>query len=167
VNVEDLQAFVASNVTDENRIRWPDDAAAQKQLARDFLGCSFIASLDYWVDHAEDYLKNPEPSKPFVRHNNAWERDSLYRACFRGLEGEERGLLMKLICEVASGVLFSALVAVDQLPQADVDVDIVEREDEEVVRRINVTAGDGDMHDELFEWIRRFSKHAAEFERGA
>jgi hypothetical protein len=63
---------------------------------------------------------------------------------------------------ITSGVLFSALVAVDQFSRRQTSTSSTGADDVDA-RHVNVTAGDGNTHDLLFGWIRRVSKHAAQF----
>jgi hypothetical protein len=157
-------SFYEQHVGPDNRIIWPEDPVARKQLARDLLGFSLVATLDYWIDLATDYVSNPEPAEPFVRHNEAWKRDSLYRSVFRTLSTEQREMVLALVRDVTSGVLFGSIVDVDQFPPADVEIAMIEREDHAVGERVVLTSGEGDLHDEVHDWINRFSHHASKFE---
>ena len=74
-------------------------------------------------------------------------------------------MVLKLVREVAHGVLFSTMVDLDQFPFADVNISLLERdENEQVARTVEIYAGNGDLHDEFCDWVARFSKHAEELE---
>jgi hypothetical protein len=161
--MEDHAEFVESHLTPDRRILWPAEDPAT--LGRTMLGVSFVSSLDYWIDLAVDYVTNPDSDKAFPRKNEAWKRDRAYRSVFAQLTVEQRGMVLKLVREVAHGVLFSTMVDVDQFSPADVRITLVERdESEQVVRNVEIYAGNGDLHDEFCEWVARFSKHAEQLE---
>lgn len=159
--MENYAEFVEANLTHDRRIAWPTEKDDQATLGRTILGVSFVRTLDYWIGLAVDYVSNPTSEEVFPRRNEAWKRDRAYRSVFEQLTDEQRGIVLKLVREVAHGVLFSTMVNLDQFPPADVHIALVERdESEQVVRHVEIYAGNGDLHDELSEWVARFSTHA-------
>ena len=163
--MEDHAEFVEANLAPDRRILWPAESEDKATLGRTMLGVSFVSTLDYWIDVAVDYVTNPDNDDAFPRKNEAWKRDRAYRSVFAQLTIEQRRMVLKLVREVAHGVLFSTLVNVDQFPPADVHITLVERDDnEQVARSVQIYAGNGDLHDEFCEWVARFSKHAEQIE---
>ena len=163
--MEDHAEFVESHLTPDRRILWPPESQDQATLGRTMLGISFVRTMDYWIDLAVDYVTNPGDDKVFERKNEAWKRDRAYRSAFAQLTAEQRTMVLKLVRQVAHGVLFSTMVDVDQFPPANVHIALVERdEDEQIARSVEIYAGNGDLHDELCDWVARFSKHAEQLD---
>jgi hypothetical protein len=140
----------------QGEITWPDQAETRDRLASDLLGAEIVSSLDNWVDGAVDFVRNRTSTKEFPRKNLAWEHDVSMRAGLAGLSPDQQNAVIRLVAETASGVLFSALVAFDQCPAAEIRVEAYDLDTAE--KLASILPGHIDFHDRLYEWIADFSE---------
>ena len=71
-----IAKYLTSNFGD---IDLPTDDEEKEKLARVLLGLSIVNRLDYWIDHAKDYIDNNEPKEPFIRDNELSRKDKAFR----------------------------------------------------------------------------------------
>jgi hypothetical protein len=154
--MQNLAEFWKANLNEDNQIAWPENEKERKQLACLLFGTAFIESLDYYIDLASDFVHHPNPAKPFVRKNAAYRRDKAYREIFSELTDAQKEMVMKLIRDVASGVLFSTLVRFDRFHNAEIDITVIDRKSNE---RVAIAPEVVELHEQFFDWVQRFSKY--------
>ena len=146
-------------------IEWPSKAEDRDRLASDLLGAEIASSLDYWVDHAVDYVRNRESPTSFPRKNEAWRRDVAMRTALADLTPTQQDAVIRLVAETASGAVFSTLVAFDQCVAAEIRIDAHDPETSEKVA--SILPGYIDFHDRLYEWIDAFSAQPERYDTNA
>lgn len=157
--MQSIGDFWKANLNEDNQIVWPENEMDRKQLATLLFGTAFIESLDSWINLASDHVNQSNPEKPFVRRNEVYRRNKAYREIFSQLTDQQKDMVMKLIRDVASGVLFSTLVHFDQFYQAEVEITVVDSKSKE---RVIIAPEGDDLHDQYFDWIKRFSQYGNE-----
>jgi hypothetical protein len=155
--MESPEAFLRSNMDADRHIRWPADERQREELAQTLFGLMFVETLDGWIKTAEDWLNNPEPSRPFERAWSALAKmDHAYRAAFQTLNEDQRKAVSRLLRHAISGALFSALASIDQFPYGQFEISFV---DEETSDRVLLAPGWQYLHDRFHEWRRQFSAY--------
>jgi hypothetical protein len=147
---------------DDNLIEWPDDQKEQALLARALFGRQLIAKFDYWLRHAIDLLENPEPKKPFPRHNIVDLEDHYFRGNMQTLEPNQQKAVRDLIRTTVHGVLFSALIILDQSPFGKYDLRLTPSQTTENSGISLFMDLPDELHDELNDWIISFSDYSDE-----
>src|SRR5262249_20684230 len=118
VIIEDMPTLArdiyAKYVSDKGEISWPENGQERALLARALYGKQLISTFDYWFGHAIDLIENPRPSKSFPRKNEAYKKDKYFRGGLSTLSVEQKQVVRDLVRTIAHGVLFGALVDLDQ-----------------------------------------------------
>ncbi len=149
-------------VRDDHVVQWPDDPKERALLARALFGRQLIARFDSRMKWAIDFLENPEPQEPFPRNNRFSIEDDYFRKNLHALESHQKKVLQDLIRTTVVGMLFSALVAVDQSPFGKYDLLLTPSQKVENPHISLFTALPDELHDELNDWIISFSEFADE-----
>ena len=148
-----IEKYLVSNFGD---IVIPENEDDKVKLARALLGLSIISNLDYWLDHAKDYLDNDQPKEPFIRNNELSRQDKIFRETFSKLDNETKTVILKLINSTATGVVFSMLTSFDQFDFGELILSLKPKAVDKT--EIKISSDLEDLHDELSEWIYTFSK---------
>src|SRR6478609_12231660 len=93
--------------SDFGDIEVPIDEEEKIELARALFGISIVEKLDYWLDHANDIIKNQDPNEPYIRDNEFSRKDKLLRDTFSKLYNPTKDIVIKLINSTSTGIIFS------------------------------------------------------------
>jgi hypothetical protein len=155
--MESPDAFIRSKINDDRHVRWPTDEREREELAQTLFGLMFIETLDGWIKTAEDWLNNPEPSRPFQREwSQLAKMDRTYRTVFQAMNEDQRKTVSRLLRHAISGALFSALASIDQFPYGQFEISFV---DEKTGERVLLAPGWQFLHDRFHEWQKQFSAY--------
>ena len=149
-----IEKYLISNF---GNIVIPENEDDKIKLARALLGLSIISNLDYWLDHAKDYLDNDQPKEPFIRDNELSRKDKTFRDTFSKLDNETKTVVLKLISSTVTGVLFGMLTSFDQFDFGELILSLKPKAVDKT--EIKISSDLEDLHDELSEWIYTFSKY--------
>lgn len=148
-------------VTATGDVTWPDDDQERTLLARALYGRQLVDTLDCWLSHVIDLVENPEPAEPFLRRNEAYEKDKYFRDRFTTLSAEQKLAVRNPVYTIAHGLLFSVLVDVDRGDYGTIVLGLIPRNKENEVQAVQIAPGECfDLHDELNDWILSFSRFA-------
>src|SRR4030095_16843446 len=149
-------------VQDDDAIQWPDDPKEQAFLARALFGRQLIAKFDYRMKWAIDFLENPQGQEAFLRQNRISLEDDYFRENLNTLESLQKKVVRDLIRSTIVGMLFSALVTVDQSSFGKYDLILTPSQTTDNSSISLLTALPDELHDELNDWIISFSDFADE-----
>ena len=149
-------------VRKDDSVEWPDDPHEQALIARARHGREIIANFDFWIKQAVDFLDRSDSQKPFPRKNVPYLIDKYYRERLKTLNTDQKRAVRNLLIMMASGILFSDLVALDQTPDGEYDL-ILKRSKGKYKHEISLFNDLPDeLHDELNDWIVSFSEYSGE-----
>jgi hypothetical protein len=142
--------------SDFGDITLPADDAEKQKLARELLGFSIVNQIDYWLEHAKDYVENEKPKEPFIRDNELSRKDKTFRDTFSKLDEETKQVILRLINSTATGIVFSILTNFDQFDFGEIILSLKPKAVDKT--EIKISSDSEDLHDELSEWIYNFSR---------
>lgn len=144
-------------VEDDHVVQWPDDPTERVLLARALFGRQLIAKFDSWIKHALDFLENPARQESFQRNSKIDLENKYFRAGLQNLEPAQNKVIRDLICTTVQGMLFSALVTLDQSPFGKYELLLMPSQTKDSSGISLFTDLPDQLHDELNDWIVSFS----------
>jgi hypothetical protein len=118
--------------------------------------------MDCYLDRAVDVVSNPRPLQPFEFDNWGSTVDMAYRQVFASLESTQKQIVLRLVREVASGVLLSALSGLDQFYIAEVKIALVGNGPNGQPMEVPVTSIETDLARLFVESGDELSKYAVQ-----
>ena len=107
-------------------------------------------------------LENPQPREPSLRQNRIKLEDDYFQENLHILESHQKRVVRDLIRTTVIGMLFAALVTLDQSPFGKYDLILTPSQTAENPGVSLFTALPDELHDELNDWIISFSDFANE-----
>ena len=153
----------AKYVDADSNVTWPEDPREKTLLARAIFGKWLIGKFDSLIDEGFDFIENPAPNRTYSRRNMVAKRDEYFRAGFKNLSAEQKAVVKQLMFEMIEGTLFSTLVTLDQTRYGQYLLSL-QTNGADGAGEIIPIAPDNymELHEELNEWILRFSKHSSQ-----
>jgi len=154
-----VNEVLQAHMDEQGRIRWPADEEARVELAQTLLALEFVGSCDVLYKACRDLAQNPQPAQPYVRPDSAYaRRDAYFRSVLATLNDEQREAVLRLLHEQIYGAVYSMLVNLDQLPDAEVRVILRQREGDPPFE-VQAAPGwrDIGIHEQWGGWVREFA----------
>jgi hypothetical protein len=159
--VSEFQQFFRRYVGEDGHVVLPESSTARIEVARAILGRKLMGSFDYWAMYAFDFMDNAEAASSYPSTSPLYQKDIYFRGGLRDLSDEQRAVVKQLLLETMEGVLFSALVALDQFPLPDYELTLTLKNEEQPADNLQIAPYKGmDLHDELTGWVQEFSQFA-------
>jgi hypothetical protein len=160
--MKELIAMIARHSDSNGHILWPNDTSAQQQLALALYGCELISSFDYWISSMLKLLEGTDSIEMYSKHTLIYKKYMPLKEGLAAINPIHHLSIRQALFDLASGILFSSHVALDQaLPGYHIRI-LVEPSTGNKESAINLKASDDDLHDYVAEWIWNFSKYAEE-----
>ena len=141
----------------DGNIVWPDVAALREKMIRAAFGAKVIGALEAIV---EEQWEKADGVPPKPGHDD-YTAEANRRQIFAGMTGPQREQVRKLVKDACFGTLYWILVKLEQFPQGDVQI-AVEPFHADGKTYPPVAIEETELHHLYFDWIERFSDHAAE-----
>jgi hypothetical protein len=149
-----IDAFNAKYFPATGGIAWPPTPAERETLARQLFGLGFVAAHDRWIAQGRKIIDADGPALAPV-----FARETAIRSALADLNTARRAAVVDLVRVCVRGALFSALVSIDQLPRAELAIDV--HDDAGAVAPIPIAPGDEELHDDFFQWPSAYSSEPA------
>ncbi len=138
----------------------PDGEEEKKKAAQQLFGAIMVACVDVDIEAAIDLLdRSKQENPPAEAHKWRELRESL-----SSLTDEQRASVIKLVKKIASGVLYSQCVKIDNFPGMHVEIRLVPHDDSseeyhnEDFILVAAPTEDEMMH-RYYQWVKKFSDY--------
>lgn len=159
-------------IFNQNYSQWSDDPKERRQMAREILGRDIVLAHDGWLKRARGMLFEGERAKRPTTEQKKVE------GWIAQLKPEDREAALSFVRDIADGIVFSILVALDGdvagswiaptrtkyrlvLEIYETDESYMSREPTEVIRLDSKK--EYDFHEEWPGWVERYSEFKSIF----
>ena len=126
---------------------WPADETEATSLARELFINASVEQYRYWLERASDLVTCPHPKTPFERQwSDVAKQDRMFREIFQTFTEQQRAAVLRLLDDSIRGAVFSTLCTLDQFPQGEVEITVVDG-----LRRFQITPAEMELHDDFMD----------------
>jgi hypothetical protein len=160
--MKELVDLVARHTDSDGYTWWPDDAHARQQLALALYGLEVVSSLDYWISTILKLLDGTDTIDTPGKHHLLYQKYVPMKEGLARINPAHRDSIRAALLTLASGILFSSHVALDQgIPGHEVHIRAAPSLGA-TGYSFDLKAANDDLHDYVAEWIWNFSQYAEE-----